>query len=537
VRRLLPALTALLILICVPAASAAVYDVTGTADGVDPLGCTAVGFTFQCSTLRTAVAASNTSVGEADSIVLRAGTYTLSQGPLTLEDDVGITGLDTRATTIQATGTQAVTIASDVTASLTNVTVQGGSGSSGGNILVGSGGQLALAFARVTGGSASLGGGIANLGTATIANSLVDGNQASSAGGGIFNTGTLQLVNSTVTGNRIIDGFGAGIHSEGDSVNLLFSTVARNLGTGFSANGAQSLAATGTIIAGNQPNCTLQSAAFSNPQSSLENGTTCGLTNADPLVAAAATNEGGPTNVVAIPANSPAVDVVAQCPILFDQRNYTRTTPCDAGAYEQSGTPPTGGGGEEPTPTPTATPPAPTPTPVPTATPTPTATPVTNRSVAADTSGTVLIKRGGRFVPLADGIVPNGSEIDTKKGSVTITTSTGDKAKFFDGIFKITQTRGLTTLTLSEKLDCAKRRLTAAKKPKSRKLWGDGKGKFRTKGTYSAATVRGTKWLVRDTCTTTTTRVTSGTVQVEDFVKKRKKLVRKGKSYVARKKR
>ena len=36
----------------------------------------------------------------------------------------------------------------------------------------------------------------------------------------------------------------------------------------------------------------------------------------------------------------------------------------------------------------------------------------------------------------------------------------------------------------------------AAKKPKSRKLWGDGKGKFRTKGRYAAATVRGTRWLV-----------------------------------------
>ena len=28
------------------------------------------------------------------------------------------------------------------------------------------------------------------------------------------------------------------------------------------------------------------------------------------------------------------------------------------------------------------------------------------------------------------------------------------------------------------------------------KLWGSGKGKFRTTGKYSAATVRGTIWLV-----------------------------------------
>ena len=29
------------------------------------------------------------------------------------------------------------------------------------------------------------------------------------------------------------------------------------------------------------------------------------------------------------------------------------------------------------------------------------------------------------------------------------------------------------------------------------KLWGNGKGKFRTSGKYSAATVRGTIWLTR----------------------------------------
>jgi hypothetical protein len=74
----------------------------------------------------------------------------------------------------------------------------------------------------------------------------------------------------------------------------------------------------------------------------------------------------------------------------------------------------------------------------------------------------------------------------------------------------------------------------AAKKPKTRKLWGDGKGKFRTKGQYSAATIRGTKWLVQDTCTTTLTRVAQGVVAVEDFVKKKTIVVKKGKRYIAR---
>jgi hypothetical protein len=131
-------------------------------------------------------------------------------------------------------------------------------------------------------------------------------------------------------------------------------------------------------------------------------------------------------------------------------------------------------------------------------------------------------------------VIRNGSEVDTRKGRVEITTSSNEKATFFDGIFKVSQTGGLTTLTLTEKLDCPKRSLLAAKKPKTRKLWGDGKGRFRTKGTYSAATVRGTRWLVQDTCTSTLTRVTQGSVSVRDTVRKRTVVVRKGKSYRAR---
>ena len=77
----------------------------------------------------------------------------------------------------------------------------------------------------------------------------------------------------------------------------------------------------------------------------------------------------------------------------------------------------------------------------------------------------------------------------------------------------------------------ARRARGAEKKPKSRKLWGDGKGKFRTKGKYSAATVRGTKWLVQDTCTSTLTRVTQGVVSVRDNVKRKTITLRAGKSY------
>jgi hypothetical protein len=181
----------------------------------------------------------------------------------------------------------------------------------------------------------------------------------------------------------------------------------------------------------------------------------------------------------------------------------------------------------------------PTPTPSVTPTPTPSPTPVAGESVGAKpTSGTVLIKLPGstKFVPLDPSVIKNGAEVDTRNGTVEITRADGGSAKFSDGIFKLSQSAGLTTLTLSEKLTgckTAKKASAAATKPKTRKLWGDGKGKFRTRGQYSAATIRGTKWLVQDTCTTTLTRVTQGVVAVEDFAKKKTVLVKQGKRYTA----
>jgi hypothetical protein len=157
--------------------------------------------------------------------------------------------------------------------------------------------------------------------------------------------------------------------------------------------------------------------------------------------------------------------------------------------------------------------------------------------VARPAGGTVLVKRPGAkgFVKLdATQSLPVGSTIDTKKGSITLT-STNGSATFHDGIFKLTQTRTTTDLTLTERLaPCRKRARIAAKKPKSRKLWGKGSGSFRTRGQYSAATVRGTEWLVQDSCAGTLTRVKTGVVSVRDNVKGRTIVLRAGKQYLAR---
>ena len=162
-------------------------------------------------------------------------------------------------------------------------------------------------------------------------------------------------------------------------------------------------------------------------------------------------------------------------------------------------------------------------------------------------SGIVLYKTPGskKFLKLTEDVqVPVGTTLDTLKGRVSITAASDlkggtNKSWFYSGVFKVTQAlaaKPVTELRLTgAKLSC-KRASAAAKKPKTRKLWGDGSGQFRTRGQFSSATVRGTKWVVTDRCDGTLTRVVRGVVAVRDFVKRKTIIVRAGKQYLARKK-
>ena len=158
-------------------------------------------------------------------------------------------------------------------------------------------------------------------------------------------------------------------------------------------------------------------------------------------------------------------------------------------------------------------------------------------------SGIVRFKPRGsrRFRRLREGVqIPSGTTIDTLRGRVTLFAVNAASADFYGGIFVVRQTGGarpITRLILSEKLSCAragKAATTARRKKRRRRLWGSGRGRFRTEGTYSSSAVRGTKWLVEDRCTSTLTRVREGRVAVRDRVKKKTVIVRKGKIYIAR---
>ena len=146
--------------------------------------------------------------------------------------------------------------------------------------------------------------------------------------------------------------------------------------------------------------------------------------------------------------------------------------------------------------------------------------------------------------------------------ALTSATDTGgaktQTSDFYDGIFQIKQTLPkkkpkkpaalVTDVVLKGEIprsQCAPLKgarsavADAAKKkkgPKSvlGKLWGSGKGKFRTGGKYSSATVRGTIWLVEDRCEGTFTKVKRGTVQVRDLRRKKTVTVKAGHTYLAR---
>jgi sugar lactone lactonase YvrE len=172
--------------------------------------------------------------------------------------------------------------------------------------------------------------------------------------------------------------------------------------------------------------------------------------------------------------------------------------------------------------------------------------PVLAKAVNASVvSGTVLVElpHTNTFVPLArESQVPVGATFDTTKGRVRIVSALPrlkiQSSDFFQGVSQITQARsGLTDATLvGGKFGiCAKGRgASAAQTVVIRHLWGSGKGKFRTKGKYASAAIRGTTWDTIDSCDGTLIKVTAGAVSVRDLVAKRTVVVTKGHSYLAR---
>jgi hypothetical protein len=522
---------ALLLLGAAPA-RAADYFVTGTGDDESSGPC--VG--SQCPTLRAANAeASDT---PPSTIHVPAGRIQLTSA-IDPADGVTIAGAGANQTTIAASSGDRVFDVGGGTVALSSLTMSGGrepDPSGGGTLRIGSGAVVTLGHVRVTGGSATLGGGIfADAGSSlTIDHSLIDGNSAQGPGGGIESQGTLTMSDTTVTSNTASTGGGVDLNS-GDAPGtdtLQRVTLARNTAqsaSNLNVADQRGVQVGSSIIAlGNGSDDCSGSIAPVSTATNVESGHSCGFAihDVDPGLGMPADN-GGQTPTLALASTSPAIDVAGPCGPASDQRDVARPQglACDAGAYEYV--------------PPVAPPPPPPPvvTPVPTATPAP--TPVLGKTVvAAPVSGKVLVKlphaTGFVAVDATEGI-PLGSTVDTRDGVVRITSKAGSAAQFYDGLFKLTQSRGVTILTLTEPLaTCKGGARIAKKKPKTRKLWGNGSGAFTTRGQYSAATVRGTQWEVQDSCAGTLTYVRKGVVSVRDNVRHKTILLRAHKRYLAR---
>jgi len=532
----------------VVSAALALVVVPGTAAPQTPFGNVTVtttkdGNDGECKkdcTLREAIAVADSNAGQF--VDLPPGVYKLTLGPLTLGNDIvfgvgfgGNQSAGARTTVIDGRGAnRVITVAPGASGILAGLTITGGGGvSGGGGALVPSGAQL------------------------TFYDSIIKDNAATSRGGGIQNLGNLALFHTTVVGNRAASG--AGLAAEENSNNAIYSsTLSGNAasGNGGGIDAASSLSIQSSTIASNtaaaggglyQESTPSASTLLQNTIIGTNAGGSCGgsingiprnLTShnlaadntclfasaaegtvGDPRLAGLA-NNGGPTDTMALRSGSPAIDAAdpQTCPTGSgtDQRYAAAVGVCDIGAFEFGGKPP------EPTVPP----------------------PVAGKTVNVSTkSGKVLVKLPGsdEFFDLEDvQQIPVGSTIDTRKGKVTFKAAGKAKVWLYEGLFKFSQKKGkkpLTTLTLTEKLTGCKgsgKASIAKKKVRKRRLWGDGKGRFTTKGKHSAATVVGTKWYVEDRCNGTLTVVKRGVVKVRDFKKRKTVTVRAGHKYFAK---
>jgi hypothetical protein len=166
-------------------------------------------------------------------------------------------------------------------------------------------------------------------------------------------------------------------------------------------------------------------------------------------------------------------------------------------------------------------------------------------------SGTVLIRTPGATYSThltTVRTVPVGTVVDTTAGRVKLTSANPSpggvqSGEFFKGSFQVKQNRaggGLVSLVLRDAITrqsgctSASAHVAALSKRLLGLLRGNAKGHFRTVGRFSAATVLGTNWGVRDRCDGTVTVVREGVVVVRDFVHHKTVVVRTGQTYLAK---
>jgi hypothetical protein len=293
-----------------------------------------------------------------DSINVAVGTY---KENLTISINLTVTGSGARTTVIDggAVGT-VLTVSSGAQVTISNFTIRNGNAEWGGGVFnsgvltlnrsavvnnastgklfrgaegggIWNNGRVLITGSIVSGNTArgsagGIGGGMANFSTAIVSNSTFSGNSTAGGGGGIYNARTLIISNTTVSGNA--SGFGGGVYSAVGSATFQNSIIASNS----SANCGGTMISNGYNLSGDS------SCAFDGPGD---------FNDTDPQLGPLQ-NNGGPTNTMALPSGSPAIDAgnPGGCTdgeghlLKTDQRGDPRPDNqdiggCDMGAFER----------------------------------------------------------------------------------------------------------------------------------------------------------------------------------------------------------
>jgi hypothetical protein len=231
---------------CLPVggAAAASYSVTSTADSGP-------------GSLRAAILASN-DPAVADTIAIGAtGAIELESALPIVEDDVAIIGPGAGSLTVEpaaATGFRIFSFGDGVDASLSDLTVSGGTSQQGGGVRNGSGSLILTRVvvadneARAEGGTdiAAEGGGVFSDGPLTVRESTIAGNRATAIAGtmssyalgaGIMATGPVSVERSTISGNaaeahgeggKHSGALGGGLRATGEPAVVELSTISGN---------------------------------------------------------------------------------------------------------------------------------------------------------------------------------------------------------------------------------------------------------------------------------------------------------------------
>jgi fibronectin-binding autotransporter adhesin len=350
----------------------------------------------------------------APSVFSTSQTITLTGGQLVLSNPASTTITGPGANLLSVSGNHASRVfdVNGGSTSISGLKITGGSATGGGGLYNST--NLSLSNVTIGGNSALSGGGLFNKGTVWLTDVTISNNSAVGAGG-LFSDGPASLTNVTVSGNSASQ-FGGGLYNYLSNMSLTNVTVSGNTATRGGGGLETYLGTTSlsnTIVAGNTGGDVGGNAVSS----------TNSLIGGSPLLAPLG-NYGGPTQTMALLPGSPAIGGgrTTGAPGT-DQRGVARSGREDIGAFQSQGFVVTITGGNNQT------------TPVGTAFPTPLQVTVTSThgepvaggvvSFTDPTTGASATLSGNSAVIAGNGTASVDATANATAGSYTVSASTG----------------------------------------------------------------------------------------------------------------